>query len=297
MLCVSLVLVFAWYQAHGTAAAYDFENYLKAGRGDLSFHFYAAWMLPVYRALAALPTPAAFALWDLANIAGVFAATRVLGGGPKAAAALLTYQLFYTLYYGNISGILLGGLALYAWGLSHRRWHWAGLGLTLTITKFQLGIPFGLILLLFVDAPWSERVKVALVPGLIFLLSLLVYPGWPMQTIETIQSNPPNDLGSISLWRWIGPYALLAWLPPLLLPLDAKDRLLALVATATLAMPYFQHTDLLALFVFPLGWLPFAGNLGFYLYARDAWSALWVLAIIPVSVYVGATAKMTIRRP
>lgn len=108
------MFVFTWYQSHGTATAYDFENYLKAGRGDLSFHFYAAWMLPVYRALATLPTSVAFVLWDLANIAGVFAATRVLGGGHKVAAALLTYPLFYTLYYGNISGILWRGIGPYA---------------------------------------------------------------------------------------------------------------------------------------------------------------------------------------
>ncbi len=285
-LCVALTFVFAWYQSQGDAYAYDFTTYLWAGRGDLQVHYYAYWILPFFRLLTAVSPITAFILWNLANIAGLFFATRVLGGGEKAALALLTYQMFYTLYYGNIIGILLGGLALCWWGMSHRRWYLAGFGLLVALTKYQLGLSFGLILLFMADISWRERFQVLLVPCLVLVASLIVYPGWPVDSWQTIVGNPPNSLGNISLWQWVGPFATLLWLPPLVLPLTPGRRLTALVAAATLALPYFQQSDLLALFILPVGWLPLAGNLGFYLYLNNAWADLWVLAIIPLGLYL-----------
>ncbi len=284
-LCAAMVFVFAWYQLHGGAGAYDLTNYLRAGQGDTSFHFYASWILPLYTLLGFMHPVAAFVLWNLANIAGVFAATRVFGGGSKAASALLTYQLFYTLYYGNITGILLGGMALCWWGLTHKRWGLAGLGLTLLLTKFQLGVPLGLALLCLAGLSWRERAYSAVVPLLALLVSLAAYPHWPVEVIGTILSNPPNDLSSISLWQWLGPVAVLLWLP-VLLPLSKTKRLILLTATTALSLPYFQHTDLLALFVLPIGWVPLAGNLSFYLFAKYSWPGLKALAIIPLGIYL-----------
>lgn len=286
-LCVASVFVFA-----RADSGYDLHNYLRAGQGDTSFHFYASWILPVYRLLGLVDPVVAFVAWNLAGIAGVFAATRVFNAGPKAALALLTYQMLYTIYYGNITGILLGGLAVYWWGLAHRRLALAGLGLTLLLTKFHLGIPLGLILGFLAGLSRREWLSLALVPGLAFLLSWAAYPAWPLQVAGTILSTPPNDLGSITLWQWLGASALLLWVPPLLLPLPKTQRLIMLVATTALALPYFQHTDLLALFVFPIGWVPLAGNIGFYLYAQYSWPGLKALAIIPAGIYlyIGAPA-------
>ncbi|MEZ4590782.1 MAG: hypothetical protein R3D55_06525 [Chloroflexota bacterium] len=227
-----------------------------------------------------------FFAWNVFNILGVFAASRILGGQQRWAAALLTYQMFYVLYYGNIVGILVGGLALIWWGVTHQRWHWAGLGLVLALTKYQLGLSFGIILLLMANISWQDRLRVVVVPSLVLVVSLLLYPLWPLQSIRIILENPPNNLGNISLWQWVGPGALLLWLPPLWLPLPAQQRLTALAATATLTLPYFQQTDLLALFVLPLGWLPLLGNLGFLLYTNYTWQGFALLAIIPLLLYV-----------
>lgn len=280
-LCVASVFVFV-----GAASGYDLHNYLRAGQGDTSFHFYASWILPVYRLLGLVDPKIAFVAWNLAGIAGVFIATRVFNAQPKTALALLTYQMLYTIYYGNITGILVGSLAFYWWGLAHRRLILAGLGLTLLLTKFHLGIPLGLVLGVLAGLSWREWLRLAVVPGLAFLLSIAAYPAWPLQVAGTILSNPPNDLGSITLWQWLGAYALFLWIPPLLLPLPKKQRLIMLVATMALTLPYFQHTDLLALFVLPIGWVPLAGNLGFYLYAQYSWPGLKALAIIPAGVYL-----------
>jgi len=285
-LCFGMVGIFAWYRSQGEAFSYDFETYLLAGSGDLGVNYYAFWILPVFQILASLPSVLSFVIWNSLNVLGVFAATRILGGEKRWALALLTYQMFYVLYYGNIIGVLVGGLALLWWGLSHHRWHLAGLGLVLALTKYQLGISFGLILLLMADISWRNRLKVFVVPLLTLFVSLLIYPLWPIESMGIILANPPNSLGNISLWQWIGAFALVLWLPPLWLPLSAQQRLVALAATATITLPYFQQTDLLALFVLPLGWLPLVGNLGFYLYAKYTWQGFAVLAIIPLFLYL-----------
>lgn len=285
-LCFGMVGIFAWYQSQGKAFSYDFETYLLAGNGDLEVHYYAFWILPVFRILAALPLALSFVLWNLLNVLGVFFASRILGGEKRWVLALLTYQMFYVLYYGNIVGILIGGLALLWWGLTHNRWHVAGLGLIVALTKYQLGISFGFIYLLVTEISLRNRLKVLVVPLITLLLSLLIYPFWPLESLHIILTNPPNSLGNISLWQWIGPFALALWLPPLFLPISAHQRLVALAATATITLPYFQQTDLLALFVLPLGWLPLAGNLGFYLFAKYNWQGFAVLALIPLFVYL-----------
>lgn len=285
-LCVGLVCIFAWFQSQGNAYAYDFNTYIWAGNGDLRVHYYAFWILPVFKALTAVPYTIGFIIWNMANIAGVFVALRIVGGGNKVPFALFTYQMFYTLYYGNIIGILLGGLALYWWGLTHRRWYTAGIGLVIALTKYQLGLSFGLIFLLIVDISWHNRLRVLVVPFVVFLLSLVFYPLWPVESIQIILNNPPNSLGNISLWRWLGPFALILWFPPLFLQLPAQSRLVALAATAALALPYFQQTDLLALFVLPIGWLPLVGNLGFYLFGQHSWDALSLLFILPMTIYL-----------
>jgi hypothetical protein len=295
LLCTAMVFAFVWFRSQNIVYAYDFETYLWAGRGDLTVHYYAYWILPVFRALTAVPPTVAFVIWNLFSIAGVFAASRVLGGGPKATSALLTYQMFYILFYGNIIGILLGGLALYWWGLVHRRWYLAGIGLTLILTKYQLGIPFGLIFLWLAAISWRECLHVLVVPTLALIVSLLFFPFWPLESVQTILNNPPNDLGNISLWQWFGPLALLLWIPPLFLPLSRVPRLLTLTATITLTLPYFQQTDLLALFVLPVGWLPLAGNLGFYLHAKYSWYGFWVMFIIPMTLYLRYVAPAMIQ--
>jgi hypothetical protein len=286
-LCWGITAVFAWYRAQGTGFSYDFETYMLAGSGDLRVHYYAFWILPVFRMFALLPSELSFVIWNSLNVLGVFAASRILGGDKRRALALLTYQMFYVLYYGNIIGILIGGLALLWWGLTHQRWHIAGLGLVLALTKYQLGISLGIILWLMAPISWQNRCKVLVVPLMTLLVSLLVYPFWPIDSLRIIFTTPPNSLGNISLWQWIGPFALILWLPPLWFPLAAQQRLVALAATAALTLPYFQQTDLLALFVLPLGWLPIAGNLGFFLYAQYAWEGFAVLAVIPLFIYSG----------
>ena len=285
-LAISLVGVFIWLQSVAPYEPYfDFRNYLKTAQGDFSFYYYGYWLVPMFSLLAKLPTNLSYLLWCLVNILSVFFAARIFGG--SAPLALLSYQLLYGLFQGQIVGIIVGGLALCWWGLTHRNWALAGAGIILASAKYQLGMTGSLFLVLMAQISWRDRLWVMIVPIVTVLISLLVYPGWPLQALQTLHDNPPWDAGSISLWRWLGPGALLVLLPPLWAAMPRENRFMALVAATGLALPYFQQTDLLFLLVLPIGWLAVLGNLGF-LFGRYGWVALQLLALLPLAVYISS---------
>jgi hypothetical protein len=270
----------------------DLEIYLRAAHGDLLDYYYANWLLPVFAVLDKLPHVLVYLVWCLLSILAILFAARVFGG--RAALALISYQMFYVLYHGQITALLIAALALEWWSLAHRHWDLAGLSLLIASTKFQLGIPMGLSLLALAEISWKERWRVLVLPAGLALLSLAAYPLWPLDLVTRIQTHYPNTGGSLALWRWIGPAALVFWIPPLLLPLSKGKRLAALTAASALGLPYFQQADLLALFVLPLGWLPLAGNLGILQFVFH-YPALQALVIIPLGVYLWAMAPQLYR--
>lgn len=281
-LALSMVGVFAWVHAQSDVLPYDYEAYISAGQGNLLQHYYVDWILPVYWLFARVPMPWGYILWNVVSVICVFFAARVFGG--NSVLAVLSYQMFYVMYLGQITGILLGGLALAWWAMAHKRWYLTGLGLLIAFTKIHIGI-LGLLLWLMAELPWRQRLRTMLIPVLAVVVLFLLNPSWPLDTIARIQNFNPIDWASISLWRWIGPAALLFWIPPLALPLARKERFLALMATVPLALPYFQQADLLSLFVLPIGWLPvLLGNLG-YLFVFFGYQVLSLLWIVPLVIY------------
>lgn len=280
LLDLAVVGVFVYLEPN--ALHYDLDNYLKVAHGDFSFYYYAYWMVPLFSVLGQLPVTPVYIAWSILSVVAVLFAVRVLGG--SAVAVLVSYQMFYVLFQGQLTGLVVGALGLLWWGMAHRRWNVAGLGMIVAATKFQTGILFGVILWLLAPLTWRERLMILIVPSAVALLSLVLYPGWFFTTIAVIQNNPPDVSGSLALWRWLGPAALLLWLPPLVLPLVRDKRIIALAAAATLAVPYFQQTDLLALFVLPIGWLSWLGNLGYLIILLDN-AALQMLAVVPLVVY------------
>jgi len=283
-LALCSVGIFLWVHGQLHIQPFDYNVYVKTAEGDLLQFYYADWVLPVLWLWARIPYWWGYVLWDILNILCLFLAARIFGGNTTL--ALLTFQMFYALFLGQIIGILVGGLALGWWAIAHRRWRLAGLGFFLASTKFQIGIPFGLLLWLSAKVTWSERQHILVLPAILAGLSLIWRPNWPLDLLTRIQHVPPYDWGSISLWRWIGPAALVLWLLPLLLPLPRERRFLALAAACPLVIPYFQSADLLTLYALPVGWLPvLLGNLGF-LFFEYGFQALRWLWIVPMSVYL-----------
>jgi hypothetical protein len=133
-------------------------------------------------------------------------ALRIFGGNVPV--ALLSYQSFYCLFYGQIVGLLAGALALLWWSLVAKRVWLAGVMLALACTKVQLGVPMGLTLLLLANVTWLGRLKALLVAGLVALVSILLYPSFLVDVYYAALATPPNNLGSVSLWRYVGAAAL-----------------------------------------------------------------------------------------
>lgn len=291
---LAMLGIFLWVHAQIEFEPWDFATYIAAGRADYRLNYYAFWIMPLFQMLTLFPSPLDFILWNAANIAGVFFAARVFGG--KAGTTLLTFQMLYILFFGQIIGILIGGLALSWWGIANKRWNVAGLGLILVSAKFQTGVTLGLSLLLIAQISWRDRFRVILVPGIIVLLSLIVYPSWPIELISTLQNAPPNDWGSITLWRWIGPAALLLWLPPLILPIERDLRFIALAAANALTLPYFQQTDLLTLYVLPVGGL--LKLLGYtpLLFPFLQFISFRLLALVPLILYGSIILPVSLSR-
>ncbi len=276
--------IFIWIYRSVNCLPFDYNIYMLTAGGDLRQYYYADWLLPLFWLWAKIPYWWGFAFWGALSILSLFFAARVFGG--NATLALLTFQLFYVLCLGQIVGIVIGALALGWWALARRRWHLAGLAFFIAGAKFQIGLPLGLLLWLMADIRWRDRLRVLVVPTALALLSLAIYPSWPADLLERARAIPPYDWGSISLWHWLGPAALLLWLPPLLLPLKPNRRFLALAAAVPLAVPYFQQADLLALYVLPIGWLPvLLGNLGL-LFFQFQFKILVFLWIVPLVVYL-----------
>lgn len=284
LLVLSLLGAFVWINASLNILPNDFYQYIRTAIGDFRGYYYAYWILPVFALLAKLPALTAYAIWGAINILCVFFASRVFSG--RTPLVLLSFQMLYVVFIGQIVGVILAGLALLWWGLSRRRWALAGLGLAIACTKYHVGIMIGMMLILIADISWRERMRVLVVPAIVLALSLVVYPMWPMEVLSNLRTSPANDWGSISLWRWIGPYALILWIPPLLLPLSRPQRLVGLIATTALTLPYFQQTDLLTLFVLPIGWIyVLLGNLG-YMFFITYWDGLQLLVLVPILIYL-----------
>jgi len=95
-LAFSAAGLFLWFSPSISYAFFDFKIYLNTAQGIFDGYYYAYWYLPIFALLARLPLAVSYVLWCSINILGVFLAIRVFGG--KAIVALLSYQMFYTLF-------------------------------------------------------------------------------------------------------------------------------------------------------------------------------------------------------
>jgi len=283
-LTMGVALMFAYQQSVGLYTyKFDFGNYLNSAHGDFSHYYYAYWLLPVFYMLDKLPFPLAYFIWNGLNILGVFFASRVFGG--KALWVLTSYQMFYTIFQGNITGILVGMLALLWYSLISEWWIFGGLAFLVACTKYQLGIPFGLLLITLAPSIWRKKIRIFIIPILVAITSILIWGFWPLKVLETVQNYPPNASGNSSLWNLLGVLALILWIPPLILKLPLSNRLSMLFSAIFLGLPYLQQSDLIALFVFIPTAFALFGNLG-YVLAVIRFDLLQYMFIVPLGLYI-----------
>jgi len=289
VLLFSLILVFSFHHQKGFYQPWDFkQSYLLAGAGDYTNFFYAYWIMPLFWLLEKIPFPIAYSFWAILNVLGTFFASRVFGG--KSWLAIFSYQMIYVVFYGQITGLLLGGMALAWLGIARKKLHLTGLGFLIMAVKPQFGLPMGLIIWLLADLSWKERISILIVPLIGVGLTFIFYPDWIQNILLAIQNEQVDQLGDISLWRYLGPWSLIFYLPPMVLRLNPEKRMMLLITTATFAIPYLQHTELLVLFVFPFGWLSLLSNLGL-LFPFFEYEIISRLFIVPLIIYIGIVAQ------
>jgi len=282
-LALCITLGFIYIDPKGQGLAQDLRHMTDTAHGIMFGYFYPYWFLPMWALVAQLPFPIAFFLTNFANLLGIWLACRVFNS--NAAIALSSYQTLYVMYYSQTTGILLGGFAMMLWAMQHKRYWLAGLGLTIALIKPQIAGPLALTLWLTDDGPLVQRLRVAVIPLIIGTISLIIYPLWPLEIVERLKVTPPFMGGSIVLWQWIGPISLLLWIPVVLTPLSRERRLVGVAAATALATPYFQQSELLMLFMLPIGRLGLLGNFG-YLMWSFSYAALRGLVFIPILIYI-----------
>jgi hypothetical protein len=247
------VFLFALYFLITESGNYgDYRFYLATAEGDLENYYYGYWLLPLFKFLVLIPFKLGYIFWITISIIGVWFASRVFNG--NSILAILSYQMSYALFWGQISGIICGFLGLFWWALHHRKWNLAGFAILIAAAKPQSGGLFIFILWLLADISWRNKARVLIIPFIGFSLSLLFYPGWILEVLSRMDGL--YTWGNISLTQWVGFWSLLLFIPAIFLPMKRENRYLVLVSVSILASPYFLHTDLLTLFIFPIGLIP-----------------------------------------
>jgi hypothetical protein len=261
--CFSLIGIFVWLMQIRMGYPVDFQVYMESEA--TSGLYYSATIKPFFSLLSLLPFTTAYVVLCVINVLCTLYAVRVMGGNPLF--ALVGFQLLSILYYGNMSAIIIGGIALCWWGLAHQRWNAAGLGLLIALSKYHVGLFWCFPMIWYAAVSWRDFMRILVVPAVIGAISLVVYPLWPIKVLSGLSTFSLVHLG-ITLWIYIGAWGLLLWIPGLLLPMSRKERFFSILALAPLTLPYYQHIDLLAFAALPIGWLPwilqiaFVGNLG-----------------------------------
>lgn len=235
----------------------DYTIFTQAGKGNSQGYYYSLWGLPVFYPFSLLPFNLGAVLWNLLNIAGMFAAARLFTG--NGAPLLFSYPMMITLYFGQISGVICLAAALMWWGLSKRSWLLAGIGLTIALIKPQMGAVAGMLwlfaLLQLASDKETRRIfwLAMLVPAFTAAASFLIQPDWLGETLLRLHATPPIAASSVTAWPYLGLWGLLLFLPALALPLRLQPRLLALAAAWVIAMPYFQVWEVSALLMLMAG--------------------------------------------
>ena len=277
---------------HEAVHPVDYQVYIQATQGDFSGYYYPHWILWLMYPFSQLPYYVGFALWVVLNIVCLVYATHTFGG--KLWVLMLSYQLLWIIYYGQIVGIVAGGLAFY-WVHIKDRPLISGIGVIFALAKPHVSIPILLAIGLMRSSTWRGRLYSTVPMWCVLGLSLLVEPTWIADLLLRLENTPPSYMGNISLYQWVGPWALILWLG-ILLPMPNRDKLIVIVATTALSLPYYQQSGLLILYAFPISYLPLLGNLSFVLPFFDDPAILGIAAIVPLVAYIYFVSKALLNR-
>jgi Glycosyltransferase family 87 len=265
-------------QYHATIYPIDYFDYLQAATGA-SYFYYPQWIVFILYPFTLIPLWFGFVLWSVLNIVCIYAACKLWRGNVSI--ALLSYPMLFMLFYGQITGILVLCLVLYDRWLGDKPLL-AGFCAALALAKPQLAIPVLLYMALAQDISWYKRIVSLLPTALLFALSLLIYGDWVSVWLGHLQNAATQ--GSITLWSILGYWALLLWLPLGFIP--PQKRLLFVICSSALALPYFQLTGLLLLLVLlPASAFSLLAFIG-YSMMTIGWLGASLMLLLPLIIYL-----------
>lgn len=287
-LIITITFIFIYFIYNFLPYPVDFNVYTQAANGIFTGYFYPYWLILLFTPFDFLPPYLGYFIWNFINTLGILYACRVFGGQPLF--TLISFQMFIMLIHGQIVGLMVFGIAFFWTMIANRKWHLAGLGLLLASAKIQSGFILASLLWLMIDIPYKHKLRTLLIPLIVTLFSLTIFPNWPLNIVSESQTSSLHTYGSITLWQWIGPWGLILFFPIIFLPLNKTERLLAIYSSLILVGPYFQHADLLTLFILPIHWVfTLFGYIGFNFFSGSNggnWDWIQILWIIPFGVYL-----------
>jgi hypothetical protein len=198
--------------------------------------------------------------------------------GGKPALVVLSANMAWVLWWGQLEGWAALGLLLAYVALQNRSWVMLWIALMLATFKPQVGFAP-------VAALWwwhgRERWKALLALFVVFVITLLAWGPWPIwfaSGLLRFAGDGHSDYWNASL-GWI---ALPLFVPALLLPLSREKRLIALTATTLLVSSYMPFYSTILLLCFAVPWWAYGfGFLGYLvpIVGHGAWNAVVFLPL------------------
>ena len=222
----------------------DLLNF-RTGIEELRHPYWARW---IFAAMNLPSEPVAFVILSLICIGLLYFAVRLYGG--KHWVVFTSFAFAWTLIYGQIDAIVVGGLALAWWAIQKKNAYLVGAGLILASIKPQMGLFLGLALWWWSPSRW----KALVIPAMVFVLSLIQWGWWvPTWMDALLETDFLTSLTrNISLWTIFSWWIWLAWPLVFALPVDRPRKLLAIAATTAMTVPYFPLPSAVLFLVMPI---------------------------------------------
>lgn len=234
---------------------------------ELWHPYWARWLFSL---LAYPPEPVAFISLSLASTMMLYLAVRKFGG--KHWMVFTSFAFAWTLYYGQIDGLVVGGLLLAWWACEQKRPVLIGAGIMVALIKPQLSLP--MICALWYWSP--SRLKTLIIPILVQAGTFLQWGWWIPEWIDKMFTTQYLIALSrnISLWPVFGTWVYLIWPIVLMIRMPRDRKLLAIAVTTALTAPYYPLPSAVLLLTFPvppwvwvLGQIPMLGSvIGYWVY-------------------------------
>jgi hypothetical protein len=228
------------------------------------------WIYLILSPIAWLPTKLSFMVFLFLNILMIRLALYL--SGTNRFALLLSFPALWLLWYGQLDGFVMLGVALGFWSLETHKPVITGFSILLLLVKPHIGIPLGIAYFL-----WSRNWKTLLVMLAVFALSCVFWGvEWPIYWVK-------NLLSAGEPWRMVQhaniglfPYGLIAWLG-LFIPMSRKDKVIYIVSATIASLNYVGTYSLLILLILQPPWWAFVLSAAPILLGQNGY---WITSLV-----------------